>query len=166
MSLVEVDADLVTVLSDHARRFASSLAAGSDVERVQVPDFLIRARCEGTLSKPVVWTNDVFTGPDFRWAHVEFFSIPDQIGVIHVCVFPRMDRPAPIFGFDIIAGRRKATGAFLDLSPTTPVRRTDHRRLGRQDRGGPNRLRRAPRPAGLGPRHLLTPCARHPPRIR
>ena len=111
--------DLVETLALQARRFAADLAGQPGTRRVAIPDFRARALADGTLFKPVVWENDVFVGPDFRWAHVEFFSIPEQIGVIHVCVFPHLDRQAPIFGFDIIAGCRKATGAFLDLSPTT-----------------------------------------------
>ncbi len=84
-----------------------------------MPDFRAMAERLGTLAKPVVWLNDVFKGPEFRWAHVEFFSIPDYIAVLHVCVFPTLRVQKPIFGFDVIAGSRKATGAFLDLSPTT-----------------------------------------------
>ena len=36
----------------------------------------------------------------------------------HICVFPNFDNNAPIYGFDIIAGKNKVTGAFHDYSPT------------------------------------------------
>lgn len=38
--------------------------------------------------------------------------------MMHVCIFPRLDNPAPIYGFDVIAGKNKMTGAFHDLSPS------------------------------------------------
>lgn len=36
---------------------------------------------------------------------------------MHCCVFPHLDNPAPIFGFDVIAGKNKITGCFIDYSP-------------------------------------------------
>ena len=37
---------------------------------------------------------------------------------MHCCVFPHTHNPAPIFGFDVIAGKNKITGCFIDYSPT------------------------------------------------
>jgi phycocyanobilin:ferredoxin oxidoreductase len=37
--------------------------------------------------------------------------------MMHCCVFPHLNNPAPIFGFDVIAGKNKITGCFLDYSP-------------------------------------------------
>jgi hypothetical protein len=37
--------------------------------------------------------------------------------MMHCCVFPHLDNPAPIFGFDVIAGKSKITGCFYDYSP-------------------------------------------------
>ena len=42
---------------------------------------------------------------------------------MHVCIFPQLHNPAPIYGFDIIAGENKITGAFHDFSPSVD---TDH----------------------------------------
>jgi phycocyanobilin:ferredoxin oxidoreductase len=50
-------------------------------------------------------------------AHVELFMQP-KFTVVHCCVFPHISDPAPIYGFDVIAGESKITGVFLDLSPT------------------------------------------------
>jgi phycocyanobilin:ferredoxin oxidoreductase len=36
--------------------------------------------------------------------------------MMHVCIFPTLDNPAPIYGFDVIAGKNKMTGAFHDFS--------------------------------------------------
>ena len=37
---------------------------------------------------------------------------------MHVCVFPNLNNDAPIYGFDVIAGKTKMTGAFHDFSPS------------------------------------------------
>jgi phycocyanobilin:ferredoxin oxidoreductase len=37
--------------------------------------------------------------------------------MMHCCVFPHLDNPAPIFGFDVVAGKNKITGCFIDYSP-------------------------------------------------
>lgn len=36
---------------------------------------------------------------------------------MHCCVFPHTHNPAPIFGFDVVAGKNKITGCFIDYSP-------------------------------------------------
>ena len=35
----------------------------------------------------------------------------------HVCLFPELTNGGPIYGFDIISGKNKVTGAFHDFSP-------------------------------------------------
>jgi phycocyanobilin:ferredoxin oxidoreductase len=37
--------------------------------------------------------------------------------MMHCCIFPHIHNPAPIFGFDVIAGKNKITGCFHDFSP-------------------------------------------------
>ena len=64
------------------------------------------------------WENHRYRSPRFRLAHVELFRQP-QFGVVHCCVFPHVTDPAPIYGFDVIAGPSKITGVFMDLSPTS-----------------------------------------------
>jgi hypothetical protein len=39
--------------------------------------------------------------------------------MLHLCIFPNANDPSPIFGFDLIAGENKVTGAFHDFSPIT-----------------------------------------------
>jgi hypothetical protein len=63
------------------------------------------------------WENYRFESPKFRLAHIEIFK-QEKFGVVHCCIFPHATDPAPIFGFDVIAGVNKVTGLFLDLSPT------------------------------------------------
>ena len=68
-------------------------------------------------TKKYGWDNYRYTSPIFRLAHVEKF-VQERFAVIHVCIFPHLNDPSPIFGFDVIAGEQKATGLFFDLSPT------------------------------------------------
>ena len=63
------------------------------------------------------WENYRYSSDRFRLAHIEIFN-QDRFMVVHCCVFPHATDPAPIFGFDVIAGESKVTGVFLDLSPT------------------------------------------------
>jgi len=63
------------------------------------------------------WENHRFSGAQFRMAHIELFMQP-KFAVVHCCVFPHISDPAPIYGFDVIAGESKITGVFMDLSPT------------------------------------------------
>jgi len=67
------------------------------------------------------WVNRVWRSPDFRRAHVDVVDAREERGLwmMHVCIFPHLDSNAPIYGFDVIAGKNKMTGAFHDFSPTT-----------------------------------------------
>ena len=41
--------------------------------------------------------------------------------MMHVCVFPVLTNPGPIYGFDVIAGKNKMTGAFHDFSASADL---------------------------------------------
>lgn len=65
------------------------------------------------------WVNRVWTGNDFRRAHIDVVDARKIKGLwmMHCCVFPHTHSSAPIFGFDVIAGKNKITGCFYDFSP-------------------------------------------------
>ena len=65
------------------------------------------------------WKNYLWTSDKFRRAHIEIVDAREEkkIWVMHMCVFPNYDDPSPIFGFDIVCGKNKITGAFHDFSP-------------------------------------------------
>jgi phycocyanobilin:ferredoxin oxidoreductase len=63
--------------------------------------------------------NVLFAADTFRRANVEMFSAPGRVYGVHVCVFPHLHDPTPIFGLDIVSGPARVTGIFLDLSPVT-----------------------------------------------
>jgi len=66
------------------------------------------------------WINRVFANKSVRRAHIDVVDARDTRGLwmMHVCVFPVLTNPSPIYGFDVIAGKNKMTGAFHDFSPS------------------------------------------------
>lgn len=66
------------------------------------------------------WINRAWTSETFRLAHINVVDARQTKGLwmLHCCIFPHIDNPAPIFGFDIIASRHKVTGCFHDFSAT------------------------------------------------
>jgi phycocyanobilin:ferredoxin oxidoreductase len=65
------------------------------------------------------WVNRVWTSNSYRRAHVDVVDARETKGLwmMHCCIFPHTHNPAPIFGFDVIAGKNKITGCFHDFSP-------------------------------------------------
>ena len=65
------------------------------------------------------WVNRVWTSNSYRRAHIDVVDARETKGLwmMHCCVFPHTHNPAPIFGFDVIAGKNKITGCFIDYSP-------------------------------------------------
>ena len=66
------------------------------------------------------WVNKVWASSIYRRAHIDIVDARETKGLwmMHCCVFPHTHNPAPIFGFDVIAGKNKITGCFMDYSPT------------------------------------------------
>lgn len=64
------------------------------------------------------WINRTWSSPSVRRAHVDVVDARDTKGLwmMHVTVMPALHNDAPIYGFDVIAGKNKMTGAFLDFS--------------------------------------------------
>lgn len=67
------------------------------------------------------WVNRVWSSDSYRRAHIDVVDARETKGLwmMHCCVFPHIHNSAPIFGFDVIAGKNKITGCFIDYSPTT-----------------------------------------------
>lgn len=65
------------------------------------------------------WINRVWSGDRYRRAHIDVVDARDTKGLwmMHCCIFPHIHNPAPIYGFDVIAGKYKITGCFHDFSP-------------------------------------------------
>lgn len=65
------------------------------------------------------WVNRVWTSDKYRRAHIDVVDARETKGLwmMHCCIFPHLHNPAPIYGFDVVAGRNKITGCFHDFSP-------------------------------------------------
>jgi len=66
------------------------------------------------------WVNKVWASSQYRRAHIDVVDARETKGLwmMHCCIFPHLHNPAPIFGFDVIAGKNKITGCFYDYSPS------------------------------------------------
>jgi len=64
------------------------------------------------------WINRVWTSNDYRRAHIDVVDARETKGLwmMHCCIFPHTHNPAPIYGFDVVAGKNKMTGCFHDFS--------------------------------------------------
>ena len=64
-------------------------------------------------------TNRTWSNMSIRRAHVDVVDARETKGLwmAHICLFPMLENGGPIYGFDIIAGKNKVTGAFHDFSP-------------------------------------------------
>ena len=69
------------------------------------------------------WINRVYANDSVRRAHIDVVDARESKGLwmMHVCCFPVLNNDAPIYGFDVIAGKNKMTGAFHDFSPSATV---------------------------------------------
>lgn len=67
------------------------------------------------------WLNLVWNNRHVRRAHMDVVDARKKKGLwmMHVCIMPAHDNDAPIYGFDVIAGENKITGAFHDFSETS-----------------------------------------------
>jgi hypothetical protein len=65
------------------------------------------------------WYTKNFSNCWVRRANLDIIDVSDskKLWMMHLCVFPHTYDSAPIYGFDIVAGTNKITGAFLDFSP-------------------------------------------------
>lgn len=68
------------------------------------------------------WINRTWKSDKFRRAHIDVVDAREskKLWMMHVCIFPNLQSGAPIYGFDIISGPTKITGAFHDFSPVNP----------------------------------------------
>jgi phycocyanobilin:ferredoxin oxidoreductase len=69
------------------------------------------------------WINRVWHNDSVRRAHIDVVDARDTKGLwmMHCTVMPQLHNDAPIFGFDVIAGKNKMTGAFLDFSASATL---------------------------------------------
>jgi phycocyanobilin:ferredoxin oxidoreductase len=108
--------DALPLMTQAASLFHKRLIAESGCVRLPPPPDVM---CATGPAANLQWDNVLLSSPAFRRAHIETFNVPGRVSVLHVCIFPHINDPAPIFGFDMVAGPSRVTGIFLDLSPVT-----------------------------------------------
>lgn len=67
------------------------------------------------------WYNKLYYSyQKFRRAHIEVLDRREKnnMWIMHTTIFPHLDDPSPIFGFDIICTQNKVSGIFHDFSIT------------------------------------------------
>jgi len=64
------------------------------------------------------WYNKIYESQRFRRAHIEIVDNRDthKLYILHCTIFPHINSPSPIWGFDAVCGPNKITGAFHDFS--------------------------------------------------
>jgi len=99
--LIECQNNILEIFDDYA-------------EEIEEPGLAHFNRTDGT------WINRVWANNSVRRAHIDVVDARDTKGLwmMHVCCFPVLNNDAPIYGFDVIAGKNKMTGAFHDFSPS------------------------------------------------
>ena len=73
---------------------------------------------EFTLDERLGVKDLVFSSLRYRRAHISIVDAREtkNIWMLHVTMFPQFNDPSPIYGFDIVAGPNKVSGAFHDFS--------------------------------------------------
>jgi len=96
--LIKLEKEIVDVLNNHLIEYKEP-----GMERFNKPG----------------WTNRTWSNMNIRRAHVDVVDARETKGLwmAHICLFPMLENGGPIYGFDIIAGKKKVTGAFHDFSP-------------------------------------------------
>lgn len=71
----------------------------------------------------------LYVSDKYRRAHISIVDAREtkKLWLLHVTVFPHKNDPSPIYGFDIVAGPNKVSGAFHDFSAGG---KTNHPMLG------------------------------------
>jgi phycocyanobilin:ferredoxin oxidoreductase len=69
------------------------------------------------------WINRTWHSESVRRCHIDVVDARETKGLwmMHCTVMPDLHNDAPIFGFDVIAGKNKMTGAFLDFSASATL---------------------------------------------
>lgn len=64
------------------------------------------------------WVNLTWRSEKFRRIHLDVVDAREEkkLWMMHICAFPTLSSGAPIYGFDVISGKSKVTGAFHDFS--------------------------------------------------
>lgn len=66
--------------------------------------------------------NCCYQSREFRKMHLELAKVGENLDILHCVMFPRFGYGLPMFGCDIVGGKRGISAAIVDLSPTSALR--------------------------------------------
>jgi hypothetical protein len=81
----------------------------------------------GKVYRTEILADREYSSMRYRRAHISTIDAREtkKLYLLHATVFPHTNDPSPIFGFDIVCGPTKVSGAFHDFSsggdPTSPM---------------------------------------------
>jgi hypothetical protein len=81
----------------------------------------------GTVYRTDLLSDKEYSSLRYRRAHISIVDAREtkKLYLLHVTVFPHLNDPSPIYGFDIVCGPTKVSGAFHDFSiagdPKSPM---------------------------------------------
>ena len=72
----------------------------------------------GDIFRTDILTDKEYSSLRYRRAHISVIDAREtkKLYLLHVTVFPQFNDPSPIYGFDIVCGPTKVSGAFHDYS--------------------------------------------------
>jgi len=72
----------------------------------------------GKVQRTDILADKEYSSMRYRRAHISIVDAREtkKLYLLHVTVFPHTNDPSPIFGFDIVCGPTKVSGAFHDFS--------------------------------------------------
>lgn len=81
-------------------------------QKILSSGYLVKENTQGKVQ------DYVFGSDNFRRGHISIVDARDthNLWLLHVTIFPHTDDGCPIYGFDIVAGPNKVSGAFHDFS--------------------------------------------------
>jgi hypothetical protein len=87
-------------------------------EKIEYTLSLTDSRALSNNEEQYNWHNKFYHCNRYRRAHVEIVDnrASHKLYILHCTIFPHYNDPSPIWGFDIVCGQSKITGAFLDFS--------------------------------------------------
>ncbi|MDY7015741.1 MAG: phycocyanobilin:ferredoxin oxidoreductase [Cyanobacteriota bacterium] len=116
-----VSKDLHPLIRQLANAIVSSWQRHLDLEPYSLPEGLgyIEGRLEGEKLRI---ENRCYQSREFRKMHLELAKVGTKLDILHCVMFPRVGYALPMFGCDLVGGRKQISAAIADLSPTAPDR--------------------------------------------
>ena len=118
--MVDSPSDLTTRLHPLINQLANIISGTWEnylqLSPYQLPEGLgyVEGKLEG---ERLTIKNCCYQTPEFRKIHLELAKVGKNLDILHCVMFPNTNYPLPMFGCDIVAGKKSISAAIVDLSP-------------------------------------------------